>query len=226
MIPTHPIFMKKIYLIIFVLGLFVFFHTSFAQTPPSTLDLKANGSDGPLTVLRDSDVLLSWKYAFHNGNPLLDGLESTATTRGQCTASGSWGGAQYKNDIGQEFTGALTSNRIYTLTCAGLAPTGGGTVAVVDTIVIYVTDKLPTPTPTPVPTIAACDATSQAVVNAAGGCGKIDSSLYKHVYSACCSVITKESLLQILDAALADGVLDKTEKLSLLNALDTYLSRL
>jgi hypothetical protein len=37
-------------------------------------------------------------------------------------------------------------------------------------------------------------------------------------------VITKTTILQMLDTALADGVLDSTEKLSLLGALNQYLS--
>src|SRR3990167_1456513 len=74
------------------------------------------------------------------------------------------------------------------------------------------------------PVTNACDQTSKTIVDAFGGCSSIDSTLYKSVYDACCTVVTKESLLKLLNDALADGVLSKTEKLSLLSALNSYLS--
>lgn len=81
-----------------------------------------------------------------------------------------------------------------------------------------------TPPPPPSPT-ATCDNTARAIVTAAGGCSNIDPDLYENVYNACCStLVTKASLLQILNDALADGVLSKTEKASLLGALNSYLS--
>ena len=74
------------------------------------------------------------------------------------------------------------------------------------------------------PASNACDQTAKAIVDASGGCSNIDSTLYKNVYNACCTVVTKAGLLQMLNDALADGVLSNTEKLSLLGALDRYLS--
>ncbi|MDP3697634.1 MAG: hypothetical protein Q8R55_06535 [Candidatus Taylorbacteria bacterium] len=80
-------------------------------------------------------------------------------------------------------------------------------------------------TPNPTTTTATCDETAKAIVQVSGGCSEIDSTLYKNVYDACCSTsVTKASLLQILNNALADGVLSKTEKSSLLGALNSYLS--
>lgn len=69
-----------------------------------------------------------------------------------------------------------------------------------------------------------CDQTAKSIVTASGGCSNIDSTVYKNVYNACCTLVTKVSLLQLLNDALADGVLSKAEKLSLLGALDRYLS--
>lgn len=280
--------MKKIYPIIFVLGLFAFFHVGFVQAS-TTVDLKANGSDGTINVPRNTNVLLSWTLISSRYNPFPGSLG------GYCEASGGWSGR--KTDIGQEFTGALTSNKIYTITCNPLSGGYDWSEVTVDTVTIYVTDQAPTPVPTIVPTptptpapatnwntlfnesfpgwdeqgytwgsitdgndvtryyrkegtrwvqksseaaaqapystatpapapIATCDSTAKAIVTAAGGCNKIDPAVYSHIYNVCCRVITKETLLQMLDEALADGVLDKTEKLSLLSALDAYLSRL
>lgn len=77
---------------------------------------------------------------------------------------------------------------------------------------------------TPAP-LNACDQTSKAVVEASGGCSNIDPALYKNVYNACCTVaVTKASILQMLNDALADGILSKAEKSSLLGALNSYLS--
>ena len=88
--------MKKIYLIIFIFGLFAFFRAGLAQTPPpeSAMDLRAIGSDsGSLTVPRYADVLLSWTYS----GPY--STNSTGASGGLCEASGSWSGR--KNHIGQ-----------------------------------------------------------------------------------------------------------------------------
>lgn len=75
------------------------------------------------------------------------------------------------------------------------------------------------------PVVATCDATAKAVVTALGGCSNVDKTEYKNVYGACCTLVTKTTLLQILNDALADGVIDATEKKSLLSALNSYLSK-
>ena len=69
-----------------------------------------------------------------------------------------------------------------------------------------------------------CDQTAKTIVDISGGCGKIDSTLYKNIYDACCTSVTKAGLLQLLNDALADGVLSKAEISSLLGALNSYLS--
>ena len=71
---------------------------------------------------------------------------------------------------------------------------------------------------------ASCDSTATAIVNAAGGCSNIDSATYPNVYAACCRVITKDILLQLLDTALGHGMTG-TDKESLLDALNSYLSQ-
>jgi len=74
---------------------------------PPTVDLKANGFDGPITIPVNQSAALSWNTA-------------NATS---CSASGSWTGT--KSISGTESTGNLSSSRTYTLTCTG---TGGSNV--------------------------------------------------------------------------------------------------
>ncbi|MDP3729837.1 MAG: GPI anchored serine-threonine rich family protein, partial [bacterium] len=72
--------------------------------------------------------------------------------------------------------------------------------------------------------IISCDITAKAILNAVGSCSKLDSNKYPNVYKACCSVVTRETLLEILEKALQDGRIDENEKMDLLGALDRYLS--
>lgn len=71
--------------------------------------------------------------------------------------------------------------------------------------------------------IAICDATSKAIVDSVGGCSVIDQTKYSNIYKACCVKVTKETLLSMLNTALADGVIDASEKTALLTALNSYL---
>ena len=65
-----------------------------------TVDLDANGSDGPITISYNTSANLSWTSAY-------------ATS---CTASNGWTGGKALN--GSESTGNLTSSKTYTLTCS------------------------------------------------------------------------------------------------------------
>ncbi len=80
-----------------------------------TVDLKANGFDGPITIPYNASANLSWQ-------------SNNATS---CTASNAWSGA--KAAAGSENTGSLTSSRIYTLICYG----AGGSAS--DSVVVNVT---------------------------------------------------------------------------------------
>jgi hypothetical protein len=77
-----------------------------ASPPPpvASVDLKANGSDGPITVPNNSTVTLSWTHEI-----AADG----------CIASGAWSGS--KNDSGSEPVGPLVgpASFTYTITCEG-----------------------------------------------------------------------------------------------------------
>src|SRR3989344_1032452 len=69
--------------------------------PEPTVDIKADNSDGPITINYNTATTLSWD----SGN--------TAS----CTASGDWSGT--KATSGSEANNNLTSSKIYTLTCTG-----------------------------------------------------------------------------------------------------------
>ncbi|MCX6764460.1 MAG: hypothetical protein NTU58_02010 [Candidatus Nealsonbacteria bacterium] len=70
-----------------------------------TVDIKANNSDGPVTIAYNTSANLSW----------------TSGNANSCTASGDWSGS--KSTSGSESTGNLTSSKYYTITCSN----SGGT---------------------------------------------------------------------------------------------------
>ena len=84
-----------------------------ADTQPPTVDIKANNSNGPVTIAYTTAATLSW-------------TSSNATS---CNASNGWSGS--KGTTGSASTGRLTSSRTYTLTCTG---TGGSAS---DSVVVY-----------------------------------------------------------------------------------------
>ena len=84
------------------------------QPIPPTVDIKANGSDGPITIDYNTSATLSW----------------TSTNADSCTASGDWSGS--KPTSGSEDTGNLTSSKTYVITCTG----AGGSAS--DSVTIYV----------------------------------------------------------------------------------------
>lgn len=70
------------------------------STNPS-VDIKANNSDGPITIDYNAVATLSW----------------TGTNATSCIASGGWSGS--KDVSGSESTGNLTSSKTYTIVCSG-----------------------------------------------------------------------------------------------------------
>jgi len=77
----------------------------------------------------------------------------------------------------------------------------------------------------PKPKSVFCDTVSKSIVDSVGGCNSIDQTKYSNIYQACCTKITKEKLLSMLDSYLDDGVIGDTEKTALLTALDSYLGQ-
>ena len=69
--------------------------------PAPTVNIKANGSDGPITIPYNSSANLTW----------------FSSNVDSCYASNGWSGA--KATSGSQSTGNLTFSRIYTITCQG-----------------------------------------------------------------------------------------------------------
>ena len=90
---------------------------------PPIVDLRANGSAGSIPVNSGTNVTLSW----------------TSTDTTSCTASGDWGGS--KGTSGSEQTGALASNKSYTLRCEG-----AGGLFDTKTVQVNVSGSQPRPT--------------------------------------------------------------------------------
>ncbi|MDI6603178.1 MAG: fibronectin type III domain-containing protein [Patescibacteria group bacterium] len=98
---------------------------SFTTACGPQVDIKANGSDGPINLSYGSSANLSW----------------TSTNANSCIASGSWSGV--KGPSGSENTGSLGyGTYTYTLTCSGSA--GSAT----DSVKINVKQVLGTQSPT------------------------------------------------------------------------------
>lgn len=86
---------------------------TFTTTCPApTVDIKANGYDGPITIPYNTSATLNW----------------TSTNATSCTASGAWSGT--KATSGSEGTGNLISAKTYTLTCTGPGGSASDSVTV------------------------------------------------------------------------------------------------
>ena len=103
-------------------------NVSVPVTPP-TVDIKANGSDGPITIDYNTVATLSW----------------TSTNASSCSASNGWSGGKTTSD--SESTGNLTASKTYTISCAG---TGD---SVSDSVTINVGAPPTLPPPSPQPTV-------------------------------------------------------------------------
>jgi hypothetical protein len=80
---------------------------ALTQANLPTVDLKANGMDGSISINYNTAATLSW----------------TSSNANSCYASGDWSGSKYVS--GFESTGNLTSSKNYTITCTG----SGGSVS-------------------------------------------------------------------------------------------------
>ena len=90
--------------------------------PAPTVDIKANNSNGPVTIPYNTATTLSW----------------TSTNTTSCTASSTpsgWSGS--KAITGSESTGNLTAQKTFTLSCTGL----GGTIS--DSVTVNVPAPVP-----------------------------------------------------------------------------------
>lgn len=106
--------------------------TSFTFTgvpTPVSVDIKANGQDGPLTVTTSTTIDLSW----------------TSANATSCSASNGWSGD--KATSGSESIGTLTSSKTFTLTCLG--DEGSNSDSVTINVSTDGGGKKPTPRETP-----------------------------------------------------------------------------
>jgi hypothetical protein len=81
-------------------------------TPAPTVNIKANNSDGPITIAHNTSANLTW----------------TSTNAVSCLASSDWSGA--KAISGTEATANLTSGKTYTITCNGTGGSASDSVTV------------------------------------------------------------------------------------------------
>ena len=101
-------------------GYVIFTATVSSIFNPPTVDLKANNSNGPITIPYNTAATLSW----------------TSTNATFCAASGDWSGSKALS--GSESTGNLITNKTYTITCTG----SGGSAA--DSVIVNVQILSPT----------------------------------------------------------------------------------
>ena len=80
--------------------------------PAPTVDIKANSSNGPVTVVYNTVATLSW----------------TTTNATSCTASNGWSGSKVTS--GSESTGRLNTSKTYTITCTGVGGSATDSVTV------------------------------------------------------------------------------------------------
>ena len=84
----------------------------YSCTESSAVNIKANGSNGPITIPYNSSANLSW----------------TSSNADSCYASNGWSGT--KATSGSQSTGNLTSSRTYTITCQGFGGSSSDSVVV------------------------------------------------------------------------------------------------
>ena len=76
------------------------------------VDIKANNSDGPISIQPNTSANLTW----------------TSQSVNSCTAAGAWSGTKLTS--GSESTGNLTSSKTYTITCFGLGGSASDSVTI------------------------------------------------------------------------------------------------
>ena len=87
--------------------------TTYRTTPAPTVDLKVNGSNGPLNLGAPGSYTLSW----------------TSTNAASCSASSSWSGAQVTNGS-QPYSNVGSGSYTYTLTCTNPSGSASDSVTV------------------------------------------------------------------------------------------------
>lgn len=104
----------KVIFLVFLIGMELFLANNLVFAYIPTVDIKANNSDGPLTIPYNTSAILSW----------------VSTNANSCYASGNWSGT--KPISGSESTLNLTSTKTYAVICTGY----GGQAS--DSVTIFV----------------------------------------------------------------------------------------
>lgn len=201
----------------------------------------ANGQTGSLTVSPGTSVLLAW-----DGGNVLE-CKGSGSWGGNLAASGQQSTGPLYSNASYTLTCGYQSNELPPVSRSITVYVSGGDTSSTQTSntqppceppnpnKLQVASRVCHPTPTPQPTTdtytpptstitqISCDQTAQAVVTAAGGCSNISASSYPNVYNACCTVVTKSTLLKALNDALVNGM-TQNDKANLLNLLNKYLS--
>ena len=87
-------------------------NTSSSPTPAPIVDIRANNSNGPITIPYNSSANLTW----------------TSSNANSCYASGNWSGT--KSTSGSSSTGNLTYSKSYTITCTGTGGSASDSVSI------------------------------------------------------------------------------------------------
>jgi hypothetical protein len=87
--------------------------TTFRSSAAPTVDLKVNGSDGPLTISPPGNYTLSW----------------SSSNAAACSASGAWSGSQVTNGT-QAYSNISSGSYTYTLTCTNPAGSASDSITI------------------------------------------------------------------------------------------------
>ncbi len=101
------------------------FNITYPPLPSASVDIEANGSDGPVEVAEGGSVLLTWS--------------SSNINTGTCVASDGWSGSQSDSNSSGVSSGAVNSDTTFTITCE--SATGAKGTEVSDSV--DVTTRLP-----------------------------------------------------------------------------------
>ncbi len=132
-----------------------------APIPPSpispSLDLKVEGSDGPITISKNSSATISWTL--------------TNDQWSYCTKLGSWlSEGSVKTVSGSESIGGLSYNQTYTLLCYI------GNQSYQDSVTVYVSQGTTTPSAQP-PSSTPAPTSTQAIIPSPYSSGGVDCHL-------------------------------------------------
>jgi hypothetical protein len=99
---------------------------TYNDTPPATVDIKANNSDAPVAIVKGTQALLSWTS---------QNIKANSCTASAAPVSLGWSGA--KTDNGSQNSAAIGVQTIFTITCRNAADTAN----VIDSVTVPVRER-------------------------------------------------------------------------------------